>query len=35
MSRGAVAADSIPWHGLSYSLKFTLPPLATMWFSVP
>ncbi len=32
---GAVAADPIPWHGLPYSIKLTLPPLATMWFSVP
>jgi 1,4-alpha-glucan branching enzyme len=32
---GAVAATATPWHGLSHSLELTLPPLATMWFTVP
>ncbi|HUY17579.1 MAG TPA: 1,4-alpha-glucan branching protein GlgB [Candidatus Binataceae bacterium] len=32
---GAVAAEATPWHGLPHSLNLTLPPLATMWFTVP
>ncbi|HTW89705.1 MAG TPA: 1,4-alpha-glucan branching protein GlgB [Candidatus Binataceae bacterium] len=32
---GALAAEPIPWHGLPHSLNLTLPPLATMWFTVP
>jgi len=32
---GAVMAEPIPWHGLDFSLRLTLPPLATMWFAVP
>jgi 1,4-alpha-glucan branching enzyme len=32
---GAVMAEAVPWHGLDFSLRLTLPPLATMWFAVP
>ncbi|HTY53801.1 MAG TPA: 1,4-alpha-glucan branching protein GlgB [Candidatus Binataceae bacterium] len=32
---GAVMAENQPWHGLPFSLKLILPPLATVWFEVP
>lgn len=34
-NNGGVNAESIPWHNLSHSASVTLPPLATVWFSVP
>jgi 1,4-alpha-glucan branching enzyme len=32
---GGVEAEAIPWHWQPFSIKLTLPPLATMWFAVP
>jgi 1,4-alpha-glucan branching enzyme len=31
-NQGAVEAEEIPWHGRPWSLKVTLPPLATVFF---
>jgi 1,4-alpha-glucan branching enzyme len=28
---GMIAADPIPWHGLDYSARLTLPPLGVIW----
>jgi 1,4-alpha-glucan branching enzyme len=30
---GSVTAEPIEWHGLPASAEFTLPPLATLWFT--
>jgi 1,4-alpha-glucan branching enzyme len=32
---GAVMAESVPHHGLDFSLSLTLPPLAVIWLEVP
>ncbi len=32
---GAVMAESIPHHGLDFSLPLVLPPLAVLWLEVP
>jgi 1,4-alpha-glucan branching enzyme len=29
---GTVEAETIPWHGLDYSARVTLPPLGVIWF---
>ncbi|HEV7395707.1 MAG TPA: 1,4-alpha-glucan branching protein GlgB [Pyrinomonadaceae bacterium] len=31
----SVEAESVPSHGLEYSVELTLPPLGTMWFEAP
>jgi 1,4-alpha-glucan branching enzyme len=32
---GGLMAQEVPWHGLPYSLKMTLPPLSASFFKAP